>query len=420
MKSLFALVDCNNFYVSCERLFRPDLKLEPVAVLSNNDGCIVARSQEVKDLGIKMGTPLFKVADLISKHHVQVFSSNYTLYGDISARVMQTLEEYSPLVEVYSIDEAFLDLSGIAHPEEHGKTVRQTVMKNVGVPVCVGIAPTKTLAKLANYAAKKYKKTGGVVDLTETNRRLRLMEITPVSEVWGVGRRLSKSLQAIGVTKTLQLANLNPRYVRKRFNVVLERTVRELNGESCLELDDVAAKRQQIICSRSFGTRLTKYNDIKEAVCEFIARAATKLRGENQLANMLSVFIRTSAFDHSASNYSNIATARLPQASSDTRILLEVAIPLLNSIWKEGHRYAKAGVMLNNFCNPEEVQFDLFKTTNDSTHSDSLMQVVDMINHGKLGKIWFGGQRPQQNWFMKQTSVSPAYTTRWDCLPEVK
>ena len=420
MKRTFALVDCNNFYASCERLFRPDLKHVPVVVLSNNDGCIVARSQEVKDLGIKMGTPLFKVADLITKHHIRVFSSNYTLYGDISARVMQTLEESSPHVEVYSIDEAFLDLSGINHPEEHGRTVRQTVMQNVGVPVCVGIAPTKTLAKLANYAAKKYKKTGGVVDLSDAHRQHRLMEITPVSEVWGVGRRLTKSLQDIGVTQALQLANLNPRYVRKRYNVVLERTVRELNGESCLELDDVVAKRQQIICSRSFGERLSRYTDVKEAICEFIARAAAKLRGEHQLANMLSVFIRTSAFDRSASNYSNIATGRLTQASSDTRILLEAAIPLLNSIWKEGYRYAKAGVMLSDFCTPDDVQFDLFNGLNNSERGDSLMQAVDLINHGKLGKVWFGGQRPQQNWFMKQANVSPAYTTRWDCLPEVK
>jgi DNA polymerase V len=237
MKRTFAIVDCNNFYASCEKLFRPDLKNVPLVVLSNNDGCVVARSQEVKDLGIKMAVPVFKIQDEIKRHGIQVFSSNYTLYGDISSRVMQTLEQFSPHVEVYSIDEAFLDLSGIDSLNDYGQTIRSTVLQHVGVPVCVGIAPTKTLSKLANYAAKKFKATNGVVDLRDPERQKRLMEITPVSEIWGVGRKLTESLKRRGVETSLQLSQMDPHQVRRLYSVVLERTVCELNGESCLELE---------------------------------------------------------------------------------------------------------------------------------------------------------------------------------------
>ncbi len=420
MKRTFALVDCNNFYVSCERLFRPDLKTTPMVVLSNNDGCVVARSQEVKDLGIKMGVPLFKVMDAVERHGIEVFSSNYTLYGDISSRVMQTLEQLTPQVEVYSIDEAFLDLSGIPDLTEHGHKIRTTIAQYVGVPVCVGLAPTKTLAKLANYAAKKYKATQGVVDLTDKSRQERLMDITPVSEVWGVGRKLTESLEKIGINTALQLAQMEPKQARKRHSVVLERTVRELRGESCLELDDMSTPRKQIICSRSFGEKLTQYSDLKEAVCEFTARAASKLRQENQLAMMVNVFIRTNPFDETAPRYSNAATGKLNQPSSDTRKILELATQLLDSVWRDGYRYAKAGVMLGDFCSPGNAQFDLFTDQEDTQRSDALMKVVDGLNKKNHGKVWFGGQRSQQDWFMRRAHLSPAYTTRWDSIPKVK
>ena len=416
----FALVDCNNFYCNCERLFRPELRDVPVAVLSNNDGCIVARSQEVKDLGIKMATPLFKVVDQIKRHQVQIFSSNYTLYGDISARVMQTLEEFTPNLEIYSIDEAFLDLSGFSHREEYAHKIKATVYQHVGVPVCVGIAPTKTLAKLANYAAKKFKATGGVVDLSDPIRQKKLLKITPVAEVWGVGRKHSEKLRRIGITTALQLAQMDSRRVRRLYSVVMERTVRELNGETCIDLDHSPAAKQQIMCSRSFGEKITEYAPLRETICEFAARAAEKLRHEKQLAGVVNVFARTSPFVKTDPLYSNAATGQLAQPSSDTRDILSLAVKLFDAIWKNGYRYAKAGVMLGDFCSPEQVQYNLFHSRPDDTNRNKLMQAIDSINHSGQGQIWFGGQRPQQDWFMNRTRLSPAYTTRWEDLPVAK
>ncbi|MCK4503835.1 MAG: translesion error-prone DNA polymerase V subunit UmuC [Desulfuromonadales bacterium] len=416
----FALVDCNNFYCSCERLFRPELRHVPVAVLSNNDGCIVARSQEVKALGIKMAAPLFQVIDQIKQHQVQVFSSNYTLYGDISARVMQTLEEFSPQVEIYSIDEAFLDLTGIDNLEEYGRKISTTVYQHVGVPVCVGIGPTKTLTKLANYAAKKFKATGGVVDLSDPLRQKKLLAITPIAEVWGVGRKHSKTLLARGITTALDLAQIDTRQIRQRYSVVMERTVRELNGEACIELDNVPSPRQQIVCSRSFGEKITDYATLRETICEFTARAAIKLRADNQCANMVNVFIRTSPHSKTDPYYSNSATSKLYRPSADTRDLLAVATRLFDSIWRVDYRYAKGGIMLGDFSSPNRAQLDLFNSPGDDLSRNKLMATIDTINKSGRGKIWFGGQRPIEDWFMNQQQVSPAYTTRWDCLPVVR
>ncbi|TYO98836.1 DNA polymerase V [Geothermobacter ehrlichii] len=415
----FALVDCNNFYCSCERLFRPDLKKVPVVVLSNNDGCVVARSSEARALGIGMGAPLFKVRETVRRHNVRVFSSNYALYGDISARVMQTLERFSPDLEIYSIDEAFLDLSGVASPVEYGQEIRATVHKHVGVPVSVGIGPTKTLAKLANYAAKKFKATGGVVDLSDPQKQQRLLAIAPVGEVWGVGRRLAASLQKLGVTTALDLARTEPRRIRRRYSVVLERTVRELNGESCIDLEAMPAAKKQIVCSRSFGEKLTDYADVRQAVYEFAARAAEKLRREGQLARMVHLFIRTSPFDGTGPGYNNAATGTLPCPSADSLEILALVTRLFDDIWQDGCRYAKAGVMLGDFCTPDQVQPDLFAAEADHDRSDRLMRAIDAINHGGRGKVWFGGQRPQKDWFMRQAHLSPAYTTRWESIPEV-
>ncbi|ORJ61349.1 translesion error-prone DNA polymerase V subunit UmuC [Geothermobacter hydrogeniphilus] len=418
--TMFALVDCNNFYCSCERLFRPDLKRVPVVVLSNNDGCIVARSQEAKDLGIKMGTPLFKARNEIKRYGIRVFSSNYTLYGDISSRVMQTLEQFSPRMEIYSIDEAFLDLSGTGSWPDYGQQIRSTVKRHVGVPVSVGIAPTKTLAKLANYAAKKFRATRGVVDLSDPRRQQRLLALTPVSEIWGIGRNLTRTLERRGMRTALDLAQINPRQAKRLSSVVLERTVRELNGESCIELDEVAAPKQQIVCSRSFGEKLTDYSKVREAICEFTARAAEKLRREKLAARMVNVFIRTSPFDNAGPKYSNSATGTLPQSSSDTLEILALATRLFDMIWKEGCRYAKTGIMLGDFCSPDRIQLDLFDMGPGRKRSDNLMRVIDTINQGGQGKVWFGGQRPQKNWFMRQENLSPAYTTKWNCIPVVK
>ena len=417
---VFALVDCNNFYVSCERVFRPDLKNVPVAVLSNNDGCIIARSKEVKDLGIKMGTPVFKVRDLIKEHQIRIFSSNYSLYDNISTRVMQTLETFSPRVEIYSIDEAFLDVSGITHLETYGHQIRQTVGKDVGVPVCVGIAPTKTLSKLANYAAKKFKQTGGVVDLSDPLRQQRLLDITPVSEAWGIGRRHTESLAHIGITTAGQLARMDTRFIRKKYSVVMARTVMELNGESCLDLEEITPPKKQIVCSRSFGEKIIDKNQVRQALCEFAARAAEKLRKEKQRATVMTAFIRTSPFDKNEPYYGNAATGRFFQSTSDTRQLAGMATNLFERIWKEGHRYAKAGVMLGDFTPEQQMQYPLFDQPEDTDTADRLMLAIDNINNTGIGKIWFGGQRPKKDWYMKQDLKSPAYTTRWECLPVVR
>lgn len=417
---VFALVDCNNFYVSCERLFRPDLKKVPVAVLSNNDGCIIARSQEVKDLGVKMGMPLFKVRDLVKEHNIRIFSSNYSLYDNISNRVMQTLETFCPRVEIYSIDEAFLDVSGFTDLDHYGHQIRQTVIKDVGVPVCVGIGPTKTLSKLANYAAKKFKQTGGVVDLTDPQRQQRLLNITPVSEVWGIGRRHTESLARIGITTAGQLSRMDTRFIRRKYSVVMERTVRELNGESCMNLEEITSPKKQIVCSRSFGAKITDKSQVRQALCEFAARAAAKLRKEKQRATVITAFIRTSPFDRNEPYYGNAATGRFFQSTSDTRQLAGMATSLFERIWKEGHRYAKAGVMLGDFTPEQQMQYPLFCQPEDTDTSDRLMLAIDNINNTGIGKIWFGGQRPKKDWYMKQDLKSPAYTTSWVSLPVVR
>jgi DNA polymerase V len=415
---IFALCDCNNFYCSAERLFRPDLKHQPVLVLSNNDGCCVARSQEVKALGVKMGEPLFKVKDLIKAHNVQVFSSNYTLYADISQRVMHTLEGFSPLVEIYSIDEAFLRLDGFRDLDAYGKLIKNTVFRHVGIPVSIGVAPTKTLAKLANFAAKKYGHTEGVVDLCDPERQARLRKIVPVSEVWGVGRRLTKKLAGLGVRTAEDLALLHPKVARKTFSVVLERTVRELNGESCIDLEEVSPPKKQIICSRSFGAKITDYRQLREAVCEFVLRGAEKLRQENQRACTLSVFIRTSPFD-SCPQYGNVATGTLLQASSDSHELLKLAVRLFDQIWREGYRYAKGGILLTEFRPEDQQQLSLLEEPKDVYRSDKLMRTLDTINRSGCGKVWFGAQRAKKDWFMTQARLSPAYTTDWEALPVV-
>lgn len=420
---VFALVDCNNFYASCEKLFRPDLKDTPVVVLSNNDGCVVARSREAKLLGIKMGVPVFQIKAEMQRHGILAFSSNYALYADLSSRVMRTLEEMAPRVEVYSIDEAFLDLTGIESAislVEFGQQVRERIGHWIGITVCVGIAPTKTLAKLANHAAKKYPATQGVVDLTNPERQRRLLALVPVDDVWGVGRRLSKRLNALGITTALDLANASPRAIRDQFSVVLERTVRELNGESCIELEEIPPIKKQIVCSRSFGVKVTHFELLREAVCEYATRATEKLRKEQQQAKVLTVFIRTSPFKDNEPQYSNSASGELLIPSCDTRDFIELANHLLKRIWKDGFRYAKAGVMLSDFYDPGMFQPGLFDDVSTRSNSQQLMSVLDTINQSGAGKVFFAGQGTKKDWSMKREHLSPAYTTRWDQLPRVK
>lgn len=392
-------------------------------VLSNNDGCVVARSREAKALGIKMGVPVFQIRDQIRQQGIAVFSSNYALYGDMSQRVMSLLEALAPRVEVYSIDEAFLDLSGVGNVvalDRFGREVKAKVEQWTGIPVCIGIAPTKTLAKLANHAAKQYPATGGVVDLTAKTRQHKLLRLMPVNEVWGIGRQLTRKLDALGIKSAYDLAQANLKTLRRSFSVVVERTARELNGESCLDLETVQAAKQQIICSRSFGERVTDKATLKEAVCSYTARAAEKLRSESQYTKAITVFIRTGMFNPNEPQYSNSATAVLPIPTGDTRDLTQVAVVLLDHLWREGYRYIKAGVMLSDFYAPGVYQPELFKPGQERPNAKSLMTVMDTINHSGKGKVWFAGQGVNPAWIMKRGRLSPAYTTRWNDLLKVR
>ena len=420
--TVFALVDCNNFYASCEKLFRPDLKNTPVIVLSNNDGCVVARSKEAKLLGIKMGVPAFKIKDEIILHGIKTFSSNYALYADLSCRVMRILEDVAPAVEIYSIDEAFLDLTGIDAATsfyDYGIKIKETVNRCTGISVGVGIAPTKTLAKLANYAAKKYTATNGVVDLTDKNRQRKLMQITPVEEVWGVGRKTAEKLRTLGINSALDLANSSSNHIRKQFSVVLERTLRELNGESCIVLEEIPPTKKQIVCSRSFGSKVTNISDMREAVATHTSRAAEKLRKEQQKAKLLTVFIQTSRFGQ-GKQYSNALSAEILQPTSDSRELTRLSQQILKKIWKDGYLYAKAGVMLSDFYGEQFYQADLFDSNSNDDSKEQLMSVVDNINRSRYGKVFFAGQGIRKNWAMKRQNLSPAYTTKWSDLPIVK
>ncbi|EAQ4600047.1 Y-family DNA polymerase [Salmonella enterica] len=422
---MFALVDVNSFYASCEAAFRPDLKGRPVVVLSNNDGCVIARNAEAKRAGVKMGDPYFKQKDLFRRYGVVCFSSNYELYADMSSRVMSTLEAMSPRCEIYSIDEAFCDLTGVRNCrvlQEFGQELKDAVYQNTGLAVGVGIAQTKTLAKLANHAAKKWQRqTGGVVDLSNQDRQRKLMAALPVDEVWGVGRRISKKLEAMGIKTVLDLADTDIRFIRKHFNVVLERTVRELRGEPCLELEEFAPSKQEIVCSRSFGERITDYDAMRQAICSYASRAAEKLRGEHQYCRFISAFIKTSPFALNEPYYGNSASIKLMTPTQDSRDIIAAATRCLDKIWKDGHRYQKAGVMLGDFFSQGVAQLNLFDDNAPRPGSEKLMEVLDHLN-AKEGKetLYFAGQGILQQWAMKREMLSPRYTTRYTDLLRVK
>jgi DNA polymerase V len=427
MKTVFALVDCNNFYASCEKLFRPDLRDTPVIVLSNNDGCVVARSKEAKALGIKMGVPVHQIKSEIRQYGIQLFSSNYTLYGDMSHRVMVTLEALAPRVDVYSIDEAFLDITGIDKAvsfADFGRQVKDTVYQNVGLPVCVGIAPTRTLAKLANYAAKKFAATKGVVDLTDPARQRRLLAIVPVEEVWGVGRKLSVTLQAMGITNALQLADTDLATLRKRFSVVLERTARELNGTACIAWDDAPPPKKQIMCSRSFGQPLQSLPDLEKAVAHYATRATEKLRGGQQFTGELIVFIRTNPFRTNVAQYSKSASVKLVNSTQDSRLIVQQALGQLRSIYRSGYDYAKAGVMLSELVDETGLQEDLFEPfgieNSGRAKSERLMAVMDEINRKSRATLCMARAAGPTAYAMRREYLSPAYTTDWKALPEVR
>ena len=419
---MFGLADVNSFYASCEALFRPDLRGRPVVVLSNNDGCVIARSAAAKKLDIKMAAPWFQIKNEGYPEKIHVFSSNYALYHSLSNRVMMALEEMTPKVEQYSIDEMFLDLTGIDGCEdfEHfGRRLRAHVLATTGLTVGVGMGPTKTLAKSAQWASKEWPQFRGVLALTpdNTKRTATLLNNQPVEEIWGVGRRIGKRLNLMGIENALQLARAHPALIRKNFSVVLERTVRELNGESCIPLEEFAPAKQQIVCSRSFGERITTKVAMQEALCQYAARAAEKLRNERQFCRRISVFIRTSPHAQGEVFYGNSAGENLTLPTQDTRDVIEVAMRSLDRIWLEGRRYMKAGIMLDDFTPDGVSQLNLFDEDKPRANSAQLMKVLDGINQSGLGSLWFAGQGVNTEWKMKREMLSPAWTTRWSDIP---
>jgi DNA polymerase V len=425
MQPLIALVDANNFYVSCERVFRPDLVSKPVAVLSNNDGCIVARSQEVKDFGVKMGVPLFQIQQLVNQHQIQLFSSNYALYADMSARVMSTLEEFAPSLEVYSIDEAFLDLTGVCSkdPIAYGQHIRKAVFRATGIPVCVGMGPTKTLAKLANFSAKKWKQTGGVLDLSNPVRREKLMRIVSVGEVWGIGSRTTAKLNQMGINTVWDLATQPSKRILAQFNVVVVRTVMELNGISCLELEEIAPDKQQIVCSRSFSRRLTEYRELSSALAEFCSRAAEKLRRQQSVTGCITVFIRTNPFNLREPQYQRSASIKLDAATQDTRAIIGTTNRLLTEIFRQGYSYQKCGVQLSNIqpeSSPGQIDVFAFADNNLTRDNRQLMKIVDQINRRFPKAISMATTGFDKSWKPKSERISQRYTTDWRELVCVK
>jgi len=415
---MFALADANNFYASCETVFRPDLRGKPVCVVSNNDGCVIARSAEAKRLGIKMGAPLFKNQRFFSDNGVQVFSSNYVLYGDMSHRMMAILGEMAVGQEIYSIDECFLDVSGIAAYmplEEFGHKMRERIRKETGLIIGVGFAPTKTLAKLANHAAKKWTKTRGVVDLSSPERQRKLLAHVDISEVWGIGSQLTKRMRAMNIHTALNLADSNISLIRKNFDVIIERIARELNGKSCLTLEEAPSAKQQIVNSRSFGERILCLDDMKQAVVTYATRAAEKLREQNSRCRHIGVSITTGKYGNDA-QYSNNAQLSCDYPTSDTRDIIALALRGLDSIWRDGFRYAKAGITLSDFYPSGLAQLDLFSEQRPRANADALMHALDLINQSGRGKVWFAGQGTNRSWHMKREMLSPRYTT---CLSEI-
>lgn len=423
----FALVDGNNFYCSCERVFRPDLINRPVIVLSNNDGCAVARSQEAKDLGIKMGQPWFQVRHLEHEAGLVALSSNYALYADMSARMMSILDAFAPRQEVYSIDECFVDLTGmealVGDLTAYGLAMRERVLRWIGIPTCVGIGPTKTLAKLANHIAKKNiaRHWSGVCDLTALSPSEidALMARIEVGEVWGVGRKLRERLSADGIATALDLKRASSTFIRASVSVVLERTVRELNGTVCYPLDCEAQPQKQIICSRSFGHPVVTLADLEIALTEFASVAAERMRKQGLKAGRVQVFIQTSAFRKKDRQYSAGVVVPLPMPVGDTLQIGEAALAGLAAIFRPGFKFAKAGVILLDLSNRTVEQADMFADA--SPRRDRLMAAMDAIN-GQFGRgaVRVGSVGGRQAWHMSQSAKTPSYTTEFDALPSVR
>ncbi len=413
------LVDCNSFYVSCERLFNPKIRKKPVVVLSNNDGCIISRSNEAKALGIKMGEPYFKAKDIIVKNKVEVFSSNYSLYGDLSRRVMRTLKRFNTEIEVYSIDEAFIDLSNFPdfEVEKVGREIRETVLQWTGIPTSIGIAKTKTLSKVANHIAKK--KQSGVTSLIGIENLDPILEKVEINDVWGVGRQLTKFYQKNGIYNAKQLKNKSNTWIKKCSNVLSSRTAMELRGVPCIGLETTQTKRKSCVVSRSFGKRIEKFQELREAVANYCLNASEKIRSESLVAKAITVFVRTSPFQRDYGYYSNAKTIDFPIATNNSIETVKTAVSILESIFKNGYRYQKAGVMLTGLRN-DDGRKNLFSSEKDEKIK-SLMRSIDNTNY-RYGRstLSLASAGVHKKWNMRRQYSSKIDTADFYCLPTIR
>ncbi len=414
-----ALIDCNSFYVSCERLFNPKIRKKPVVVLSNNDGCIISRSTEAKALGIKMGEPYFKAKDIIIKNKVEVFSSNYSLYGDLSRRVMRTLKRFNSAIEVYSIDEAFLDLSNFSDDEVEkvGREIRETVLNWTGIPTSIGIAKTKTLSKVANHIAKK--KKSGVTSLIGIENIDPILEKVEINDVWGVGRQLTKFYHKNGIYNAKQLKNKSNTWIKKNSNVLGSRTAMELRGVPCIDLETTQTKRKSCVVSRSFGQRIEKYQELKEAVANYCLNASEKIRSESLIAKSITVFVRTSPFQSRFGYYSNSKTIDFAISTNNSIEIVKTALVALDSIFKNGYRYQKAGVMLTGLSN-EDGSKNLFSSEKDEKIK-GLMRSIDNTNY-RYGRstLSLASAGVQKRWNMRREHSSKIDTADFYLLPTIR
>ena len=419
-KKVFALVDCNNFYVSCERVFNASIQNKPTIVLSNNDGCVVARSNESKKLGIKMGQPVFECQDIIKKHKIQVFSSNYSLYADLSKRVMGILATFSPRMEVYSIDEAFLELTELKLDDygEFGRTIKAHVFQHTGIPVSIGIAPTKSLGKIANEIVKKDPKYGGVLDLTPLSEQEldALLAQVEIEDVWGIGRKYALFLNNYGITTAKELKYADEKWIRRYLTLTGERIVFEFRGISCIPLEMERPPKQGIMCAKTFGKDITKLEEMQEAVATYAARAAEKLREQDSLASCLTVFIKTNSFKKDLPQYANSFTVHFAHPTAFTPEIVTYALAGLKAMYKDGYRYKKAGISLTKITPQRSIQPDLFGDFSLTKHyrEARLMAIVDAINsiYGRDTLI-FAIQGVTRSWKMKQLKLSSHFTTKW-------
>jgi len=422
MKKAFILIDCNNFYASCEKVFQPKLKNKPVVVLSNNDGCIVARSNEAKALGIRMGQPYFECMDIIKKKSVSVFSSNYTLYADMSSRVMNILELFSPMVEIYSIDEAFINYE-FDSPEkvnEYALKIKKTVEKWTGLSITVGIGDTKTLSKAASYIAKKNDLYKGILSLSFRDDIDEFLKKIPVYEIWGVGRQYSKHLFNHGIENACSLKYADESWVKKTMTVCGLKTALELKGISCISLSDTITAKKTIISSRSFGKPVEKLDDLRESVAMYVSNASEKLRKQSSIASIISVFINTNRFKDEP-QYSNYSSSSLQVPTSYTPDLIKCANNILEKIYREGYKYKKAGVMLSGIVPKDQIQLNLFVPLFDSEKKIRIMKTVDCLNK-KYGNntVFTGSCGIKKEWQMRRDLKSKNYTTDWDDIPVIK